>query len=828
MAVGTGDTPRDRLVAPLTAALGEAAGHGGTPRLVRGPWAAGTSWVLRRVVAEMRRRRRPVTVVVGDGRPGRLERALSGVAATKSGGGVLVIDDTHLLDTSDADLLRDLILNGSDRLLLGARSPYPVPDPLEWLVTSGAVATVNLDPLDDGEAAVLAAAVSGGPVQSGTVHRLNRFAGGRAGLLTDLVVGAVESGSIVRRNGLWRQVSAVALASVQERLDFEHRRMGAGLASAHHTLALAGPTTSEAARELVGDDAVRDLRARGHLTAAAGRVEVVPPVVTMAAQQEGSLSAAQARRLLDLDPAASPYLLAERRLAAGDTPSDDDLVEAARSRWAAGDPHLALDLLSRAKGSARALRLEADLLADIGDRQSAIDVLTRLEAVADAAGREAAASERATITMWLGQRDRALAISRGSVEADGVGPAAWLAHALLSLEGGRPAEAAEVAEPLTRDEATAAPALSIVATAAALRGDGPRGVELAEDACRRFGGVEVAPDVATITLVLALGECGDLDAAGRVAEDGYQRALGASRSAQAWMALCRLRIALFTGDLVLAQSAGLEAAELFADLDHHAALRWALAGRLLAASALGDAAAAAALDGELDGLGESGVQFLEPDVLRARGWARVVAGDLVGALEWVEEAVEVASAADSGALAATALHDLVRIGYAERAVDPLGKLLDQVNSRWMPHRTQHAVGRCAGDPDALLEAAAGFRDIGAQLLAREAAADAAKAAHARGDRGAERRANAELRRLPEHAEVRTPSLVGAQSGGRDLTRRERQVAGLAASGATNRAIAAELGVSLRTVENLLHRAYHKLGIDGRGDLAQSLSPIDSE
>src|SRR5690606_19289830 len=143
-----------------------------------------------------------------------------------------------------------------------------------------------------------------------------------------------------------------------------------------------------------------------------------------------------------------------------------------RCRWAAGAPYQALDLLRRAGGSAPALRLEADLLADLGDRQAALDVLVRLEAVADAAGREAAASERATITMWLGQRDRALAISRASVEVDGAGPGARLAHALLALESGRPAEAAAVAEPLTGDDATAGPAVCIIASAAALRGDG--------------------------------------------------------------------------------------------------------------------------------------------------------------------------------------------------------------------------------------------------------------------------------------------------------------------------------------------------------------------
>jgi DNA-binding CsgD family transcriptional regulator len=45
---------------------------------------------------------------------------------------------------------------------------------------------------------------------------------------------------------------------------------------------------------------------------------------------------------------------------------------------------------------------------------------------------------------------------------------------------------------------------------------------------------------------------------------------------------------------------------------------------------------------------------------------------------------------------------------------------------------------------------------------------------------------------------------------------------LAADGRSNREIALELYVTLKTVEGHLSRAYTKLGIDGRGDLAEIL------
>jgi DNA-binding CsgD family transcriptional regulator len=55
-----------------------------------------------------------------------------------------------------------------------------------------------------------------------------------------------------------------------------------------------------------------------------------------------------------------------------------------------------------------------------------------------------------------------------------------------------------------------------------------------------------------------------------------------------------------------------------------------------------------------------------------------------------------------------------------------------------------------------------------------------------------------------------------------LTRREREVAVLAARGRTSREIAAELHVSVRTVDNHLQNAYTKLGVSRRNDLATAL------
>jgi DNA-binding NarL/FixJ family response regulator len=52
-----------------------------------------------------------------------------------------------------------------------------------------------------------------------------------------------------------------------------------------------------------------------------------------------------------------------------------------------------------------------------------------------------------------------------------------------------------------------------------------------------------------------------------------------------------------------------------------------------------------------------------------------------------------------------------------------------------------------------------------------------------------------------------------------LTRREEEVAGLAARGLTSKDIAERLFLSVRTVDNHLQRAYTKLGVSSRRELA---------
>lgn len=137
-------------------------------------------------------------------------------------------------------------------------------------------------------------------------------------------------------------------------------------------------------------------------------------------------------------------------------------------------------------------------------------------------------------------------------------------------------------------------------------------------------------------------------------------------------------------------------------------------------------------------------------------------------------------------------------------------------------RATHTRALVAGDAENLVRVSQSFEEIGALLLAAESAADAAVALRRAGDSrkavGAERRAAA----LADRCEgASTPGMQAAATRA-SLTPTERQTVLLAVGGRSNKQIAEELFVSVRTVENQLQRVYEKLGIGSRTQLAEAL------
>jgi DNA-binding CsgD family transcriptional regulator len=112
--------------------------------------------------------------------------------------------------------------------------------------------------------------------------------------------------------------------------------------------------------------------------------------------------------------------------------------------------------------------------------------------------------------------------------------------------------------------------------------------------------------------------------------------------------------------------------------------------------------------------------------------------------------------------------------------------------------------------------------MGADLLAAEAASDAAVAWRRSGDARRAAAAQGRAATLAARCERATTPALQAVEPRALLTRAEREVALLAAAGRSNREIAESLVLSRKAVENYLHRAYEKLGVSGRSELAAAL------
>jgi DNA-binding CsgD family transcriptional regulator len=122
-----------------------------------------------------------------------------------------------------------------------------------------------------------------------------------------------------------------------------------------------------------------------------------------------------------------------------------------------------------------------------------------------------------------------------------------------------------------------------------------------------------------------------------------------------------------------------------------------------------------------------------------------------------------------------------------------------------------------------------FEEMGALLLAAEAAANEATVHGHEGRQSSEAAARGRARVLAARCEGAATPAVRDLAGDEVvalLTDREREVVELAARGLTNREIADRLFVSVRTVNTHLYRSYAKLGVNDRSQLAPLLFPPD--
>ncbi len=227
----------------------------------------------------------------------------------------------------------------------------------------------------------------------------------------------------------------------------------------------------------------------------------------------------------------------------------------------------------------------------------------------------------------------------------------------------------------------------------------------------------------------------------------------------------------------------------------------------------------------LDDLGLPADMEYEVEVLQARAWAWAASGDMVTARQTLEMSVELGKEVGDLLGATRALHGLARMGRARQVVDELAALASRVDGELTAARLFYTRAAADQDSGALAAAAAQFEGLGALLYAAEALGEAA--VHLRRD-GASRDAAATQQtaaRLLARCEGAVTPFVRAIGARAQLTPAELDTALQAATGSTDKQIAEMMHLSVRTVENRLHRAYQKLGLSHRRELAEALRDL---
>ncbi len=338
---------------------------------------------------------------------------------------------------------------------------------------------------------------------------------------------------------------------------------------------------------------------------------------------------------------------------------------------------------------------------------------------------------------------------------------------------------------------------------------------------RRAAGVTVPPEAQLFGGIMGLLAAGRFAEAEADAAAAYQATLaGGSQDGQETF-LFMGGLALFErGHLAGAAEVFLDAASLCREIDDLATLRWCLAGIAMAKAMSGDRDGAAAAAAERDAVSTGAVAEFETDLIeRSRAWVAASAGELSRAREILTAAAAQAEAAHLRVAEARLLHDLARLGQPREVAPRLTALAEVTEGEYVAVLAAHAAALARGVGAGIDACAQTLDALGAGLLAADAYRAAADAYRSE---KLSRRATAAALRAAELAatfgQARTLGLAAGQVGER-LTRREREVAGLAAAGVSSRQIAAQLVLSVRTVDNHLQSAYVKLGVTSRAELA---------
>lgn len=786
---------------------------------------------------------------IGREDPGQLLRRYSRAVAGGADGRALVVfvDDAHLLDNGSATLVHQLALNRTATVLLTVRSGEAAPDPVVALWKDGLAERIEVDVLGDPAIEELLVSVLGGPVDAATLSQLAAHCCGNPMVLRELVTGALETGTLVDEGGIWRLRGA--LRPTARLVELVALRLGdlSGPERAVLELLALGEPLEPAELDLLADPgAVGTLERKGLITSRMDgrRVQVwlAHPVygdvvrvgISALREQAISRSLAEAIETVGGPRRDDILLLASLRLADGG--GSGGLLTAGASAARARHDHPLAERLARAAieegGGFEARYVAAEAAHFQGRPGQAEDELAALASDA------ASDAERASVALL--RFDNAFFL-RGRTDlrliddvASSITDPAWRAELMtrrflvVGVNSG-PRAAIQAGGSLLQRSGSAPLSAAHVTLSYSLVRLGRLDAALELLSPRPGSAAIPAADQSWdqwalfIARVAALVSAGRLEDASEILSAAYARvATQPTAEARAYVTGWSAVLNLEQGRVQSAFRRASESYSLFRELGRPLAARWPYVDATQALALAGEAGKAAEALASHDALALPTMLLYETDLRQARAWTAAAAGDLPSARIQLEAAADLGEEIGDLVGAASALHGLARLGHARDVAARLGELSVRVDGHLVTARAAYASAVAARDSQALGKVAADFEDMGAMLYAAEASAEAAvllrRAGQSRDAAAAEQKAARLLARCEGAA---TPPVQVITARVR-LTPGELDTAVQAASGRSNKQIAGDMQLSVRTVESHLQRVYDKLGISGRHQLADAL------
>jgi DNA-binding CsgD family transcriptional regulator len=787
-----------------------------------------------------------VEVSSADDRLRLLQKVASALAERAAGQPVLlVVDDAHWLDPGAAALVHQLVVTRTARVLLTVRVEEAVPEAIVASWKDGYTERLELQPLGAFDVEALVAAALDRPVDATTLGRLWSLTRGMPLFLRELLGGALESGAFAERDGVWTWTASVDPSTrLSEILEGRFARVGPAGRSVLDHLAIGEPLGVDTLVALCGRDGVAEAERAGLAVIQDredGEVRLAHPLHAEALRS--AMGTVERRRVMArladaLEPhtGSSPAVLlrvAAWRLDSGTDAPAEVFTRAAETANALYDHVLAERLARRAVSGGGTVRGTLALGDALNRQGRGLEGLAVLEEVAsltetDQEHTAVAVARYFGLTTEYGFRpefEEVLLAAEARIRDPTLLAFLRAQRATLLCFAGRLDDAVALVARSPHDELSELRAVPALGGAWLCGGRPESACDLASRmvpvALRHRDELPQAPGWVVSTHLPSLVAAGRLDEADAAIAFVHElvASQGAGGDGPSFVALAAGMCALHRG---LPRTAARRLRESVAGMRpvSRSRLPFPLAYLAEACALCGDEDGAVHASAEADELVARSAVF-EGLVRRARGWAALASGRRSTALELLLDAADWSAAHGHRTAELFALHDVVRLGHG-RVAPRLGELAAVVEGRWPPVFAAHAAAVAADDGHALEAVSSDLEALGARLLAAEAAAGAgASFRRARLDARAER-ATARAGVLAAGCEGARPPALDELERPLPLTRREREVADLAARGLSSPAIAERLHISARTVEGHLQRTYDKLGVRDRRDLRRLL------